>query len=109
MPLVARAFPERGMGRILPESPFPIGNRPHTPVLISARPHEVEILAVSDLVPVDGESRHAHRVSFVFVVPAECGVVTRNAERDSAVRDFNCFKQWLAAFRHLGLRLPDLL
>ena len=46
-----------------------------TSILISAGAHEFEKLAVGHLVAIDGERGNAHRVSLVFVVPAEvrCG------------------------------------
>ena len=71
------------MGNIVRRLSIPNPRRPQASVLIPTRSQEFQKLAVGDLVPIDSERRNAHRVGFVFVVPAEVGGVARKSQRDA--------------------------
>ena len=57
-PLAIRLMPENRMRNVLLRLPVPVGIAPQRPVLVAARIHELEILAVGDFVLIDRKCGH---------------------------------------------------
>src|SRR5271155_2265974 len=69
--------------------PCPIVVVPESARFIATGRHELEILLVCHLVPIDLECRNFHRVSFVFVVPTELFGVAIETHRHATRWDGN--------------------
>src|SRR5207247_1797027 len=89
IPAVTIAAPETGMRNIVRRLPIPRGVCPERLVLVPSGLHELQPLAIADLVFIDGERVDGLGMQVKLIVPTELRAI--QAQGDDAAWDLNRF------------------